>query len=220
MNRINVFTGHFGSGKTEIAINFAKKLKDEGKEVTIVDLDVVNPYFCVRDKWDDLEAYGIRVISQDRHLSNAELMIVVPEVYSAFDKKDHYVVMDVGGDDSGAIVLGQYNRFFKEEAYSLYFVINNNRPLTEDLENTKLYIDAIEMTSRLKVTDLISNTNMSYETSVEDVIRGDKIVSKLALELKLPHAYTVVKKDLVEEVKGKVKGELFPIDIYMKPPWR
>lgn len=220
MNRINVFTGHFGSGKTEIAINFAKKLKDEGKEVTIVDLDVVNPYFCVRDKWDDLEAYGIRVISQDRHLSNAELMIVVPEVYSAFHKKDHYVVMDVGGDDMGATVLGQYNENFKEEPYSLFFVINNNRPLTEDVENTRRYIESIEITSRLKVTDLISNTNLSYETSVDDIVRGDKIVNELSHKLNLPHAYTVVRRDLAEEVKGKVKGDIFPIDIYMKPPWR
>ncbi len=220
MNRLNVFTGHYGSGKTETAINFAKKLKDEGKNVTIVDLDVVNPYFCVRDRWDDLEAYGIRVISQDRHLSNAELMIVVPEVNAAFDSKDHYVVMDVGGDDSGAVVLGQYNRFFKEEPYSLFFVINNNRPMTENQMTTEEYIHAIEVTSRLKVTDLISNTNLSYETDAEDIERGDKIVKELSEKTGIPYTYTVVRRDLADEVKGKVSGEIFPIDIYMKPPWR
>lgn len=220
MKRINVFTGHFGSGKTEIAINFAKKLKDEGKDVTIYDLDIVNPYFCVRDKIDDLNAYGIKVVSANPEWSNAELMVVTPEVMSAFYDKDKYVVMDIGGDDMGATVLGQYNKYFKDEPYDLFFVINNNRPFTEENKTAKDYINSIEVTSRLKVTKLISNTNLSYETSVEDVVRGDENVNKLAKEMNLEHAYTVVMKELQEEVKGKVHGEIFPIDIYMKPPWR
>lgn len=220
MKRINVFTGHFGSGKTEIAINFAKKLKDEGKEVTIFDMDIVNPYFCVRDKIADLEAYGVRVVSANPDWSNAELMVVVPEVMSAFHNKDSYVVMDIGGDDMGATVLGQYNKYFNEEDYELFFVINNNRPFTDENKGAKEYIEAIEMTSRLKVTKLIANTNLSYETDLEDIVRGDENVNALSSELNIPHAYTVVMKELAEEAKGKVHGEIFPIDIYMKPPWR
>lgn len=117
MKRLTLFTGHFGSGKTEIAINYARKLKEEGTErVTLVDLDIVNPYFCSRDIADTLSDQGIRVISQNRHWSNAELMVVTPEVLSAFNKKDHSVVLDVGGDDMGAVALGQYNRFFSGRA--------------------------------------------------------------------------------------------------------
>ena len=101
----------------------------------------------------------------------------------------------------------------------MYFVVNNNRPLTFDSENAKEYMKTIEWTSRLKVTHLVSNTNMCYETTVDDILRGDKEVVKLAEETNLPYAYTVCRRDLVEDVEGKVQGKLLPIDIYMNPPW-
>lgn len=220
MSRIRIFTGHFGSGKTEISINYALKLAKEGKKVAIVDIDIVNPYFCSRDVRKHLEENGVRVISSDPSLSNAELAVVPAEVLAVFNDKSYEVVMDIGGDDQGAIVLGQYNRYLREEPYDMYFVINSNRPLTANNKDTEEYLRTIELCSRLKVTHLISNTNMSYETTAEDILRGDKQVNELAGILNIPHKYTVCRKDLEEEVKGKVKGELLPIDIYMKPPWR
>ena len=221
MKRINVITGHFGSGKTEIAINYAKKLKAEGIEkVTLVDLDIVNPYFCSREFTEELGAMGIRVISQGVHLANAELMVVTPEVLSAFNQKDHTVIFDVGGDDMGALALGQYNRFFKEEPYDMFFVINANRPMTKDLETAEQYLHAIEVTSRLKVTQLVNNTNLSYETGLADIEAGEHLVGELSEKLGIPQAFTGVRRDLVEEAKQCIHGEILPIDIYMKPPWR
>lgn len=220
VSRIRIFTGHFGSGKTEISINYAIKLAKEGKKVAIVDLDIVNPYFCTRGIKKELEEYDIRVIAADPNLSNAELMVVPPEVLSVFNDKSYEVIMDIGGDDQGAVVLGQYNRYLREEPYDMYFVINNNRPLTSNNDDTQDYMRVIQAASRLKVTHLISNTNMSYETAVEDIIRGDKTVNELSEKLNIPHKYTVCRRDLIDEVKGKVQGELLPIDIYMKPPWR
>jgi hypothetical protein len=128
--------------------------------------------------------------------------------------------MDIGGDENGAVVLGQYNRFFREEPYDLYFVINNNRPQTSDLQGTEEYIRNIEYTSRLKISYLISNTNLSYETTVEDILKGDKKVKELSEETGIPYKYTTCRRDLAEDIKGKVQGEILPIDIYMKPPWR
>lgn len=221
MKRINLFTGHFGSGKTEIAINYARKLKKDGiAKVTIVDLDIVNPYFCVRDLTDELEAEGIRVISQGRHLANAELMVVPAEVIAAFQQTDHTVIFDIGGDDMGATALGQYNRFFQNEDYEMFFVVNTSRPMTRDAGEVKAYLDAIEHSSRLKATALINNSNMSYDTSLEVILHGEEVIKELSELTGLPHAFTAVRRDLADEAARIISGEIFPIDIYMKPPWK
>lgn len=220
MKRINLFTGHFGSGKTEMAINYARKLKKDGvTKVTIVDLDIVNPYFCSRDLEDELKEEGIRMISQGRHLANAELMVVPGEVMSAFQQTDHTVIFDIGGDDMGATALGQYKRFFDEDDYEMFFVVNTSRPMTKVVEEVKEYLDSIENASRLKVTQLVNNSNMSYDTSLEVISQGEKVVKELSEMTGIPHAFTAVRRDLAEEAKKVVKGEIFPIDINMRPPW-
>lgn len=217
MSRIRVFTGHFGSGKTEVAINYAIKLAKEGRKVAIVDLDIVNPYFCVRDLKSELARdYGIKVISSDPELVNAELMVVPAEVMSVFNDKSYDVVFDVGGDDCGAIALGQFNRYFREEAYDMYFVINGNRPLTRNNDDTEEFLREIEAASRLKVTYLVSNSNLSYETTEAEIVKGDKEVRELSEKLGIPHIFTVCKEDLAEAVREKVKGDIFPIHIFMK----
>lgn len=221
MSRLRVFTGHFGSGKTEISINYALNLAKQGKKVTLVDIDIVNAYFCSRDIKESLESQGVRVIAANPHWSNAELMVVPPEVMSAFNDKSHEVVIDVGGDDMGAVVLGQYNRFFQEESYDMLFVVNTTRPFTSDKQGVEEYIASIERASRLKVSHLVSNTNLSYETEVEHILKGDKEVLELSKKLNIPYKYTVCQKEQIDEIKGKVHGEeIFGIDIYMKPPWR
>ncbi len=220
MERITIITGHFGSGKSEIAINLAKKWNKNGEKVGILDLDIVNPFFCVRDFKEVLEEEGIEVISANKEWSNAELMMVPKEAKGIFVRPDTRFIMDIGGDDSGAKVLGQYSEEFKTVPYDLYFVINTQRPMTPNEPGIKDYLASIEKSSRLKITHLISNTNLSYETEVEDIIKGDQMVHELSKELGLPHLYTVVREDLVPLAEGKLHGEILPLTIHMKTPWR
>ncbi len=219
MSRIRIFTGHFGSGKTEIALNYAINLAKIGKRVALVDIDIVNPYFCSRNMKDKLENLGIKLISSSSSLMNAELMVIPSNVYSVFNDKSYEVVMDIGGDDQGSLVLGQYNEYLKQESYDMYFVVNNDRPFTSNKVETIAYMKSIERASRLKVTHLISNTNLSYETNTEDIIKGDKIVSEISKQFEIPYKYIVCTKDLAGMIKTKVHAEVYPIDIYMKPPW-
>ncbi|CCC57670.1 MULTISPECIES: hypothetical protein [Caloramator] len=220
MSRIRVFTGHFGSGKTEIAINYALKLNEEGKKVAIADLDIVNPYFCTRDQTDYLEEKGIKVIATPKEFSNAELGTVPLNTLTVFNDKTYEVVLDVGGDDQGAVALGQYNKYFREEDYDMYFVINTIRPLTNDVDSIIQYIDEIQRASRLKVKYLINNTNLSYETTVDMIKEGFEIVKEVSEKINIPIAFTAVREDLVSQVKEEIGGNIFPIKIFMLPPWR
>lgn len=219
-SRIRVFTGHFGSGKTEISINYALRLSDEGKKVCIADLDVVNPYFCTRDEQEMLENKGIRLIATPKELSNAELGTIPLETPAVFNDKSYEVVLDVGGDDMGAAALGQYNRFFLEENYDMYFVINTTRPFTKDVDGIIEYVRDIEKASRLKVKYLINNTNLSYETKIEDILNGQRIVEEASKRLEIPVRYTIVREDLLDKLPDNILGEAFPIKIFMLPPWR
>lgn len=218
-SRIRVFTGHFGSGKTEFAINYSIGLAKQNKDTCIVDLDVVNPYFSVRDVRPCLESIGIKVIAPSIDITTAELSTVCAEVLIAFNNKKYDAVLDVGGDDLGAVALGQFNRYFKEEPYDMYFVINTNRPETSSVDGIIEYMKSIERASRLKVSYLVNNTNMSVETTVDDIIKGQEIIKEVSEKLNIPVRYTSVREDLADKLPDGILGEIYKINLFMKPPW-
>jgi nitrogenase subunit NifH len=219
VEKLLILTGHFGSGKSEFAVNLAEKLSDAGKRVVLVDIDVVNPYFCLRDLKSDLMIRGIQLIAGDPTLTNAELMILPPQVSGVFYRKNSHVIMDIGGDDAGAVVLGRYNAHLKDKPYAMLYVLNPCRPMTQNSDAVIDNLRRIEKSARLKATGLVANPNLSYETTAQDILKGVQKVYNIAKTLGLPVVYTAVREDLMDAVADKLPGEVFSVKIHMKPPW-
>lgn len=214
--RINIFVGHFGSGKTEIALNYAMKQAQAGRKVTIVDCDIVNTYFRTLDAKEALEAQGISVIAPLFANSNLEMQMMPPDVLRVFEEKDTVVVFDVGGDKDGAVALGAYKKFFEREGYRMFFVINAKRPLTMTAEDALEYMIDIEKASRLTITDLINNTNLSSETEMSDILAGDTVVEEAAKRAKLPYTYVALQNDLCGGLPDRLKDKEFGLSLYLQ----
>jgi hypothetical protein len=218
--RVVVFFGAFGSGKTELAINYAKELRSTGEAVTLVDLDNVSPLFRTRDAHGRLRTMGIRLLSPGGELGSADLPVLPAEVYGALQSKDARVVFDVGGDDWGARALSPFRPYFHEGEYDAYFVVNTRRPFTRDVDGICRAVDEVQRASRLRATALVANTNIGAATTLEYVREGFTIVSEAAERLHLPLIFLGVTRRLLAEASAEGFGvPLFPVDIFMLPPW-
>lgn len=217
--RLNLFTGHFGSGKTEVAVNFAINTARQGKKVIIIDLDIVNTYFRTKDVQSVLEAEGVKVIASEFASTNLDMPTVPAEVYAALQDKDSVVLIDVGGDDEGALVLGQYNRYFKDEPYDMFLIINALRPLTGTPQEILEYISQIEAASRLKASYLINNTNLSYETNADVLLKGQKVVEKTSRISKIPIKCITAKKEIIKTMPENIKEKAFGLNLYLQLPY-
>ncbi|WP_427339945.1 ATP-binding protein [Caloranaerobacter sp. DY30410] len=217
--RIRIITGHYGSGKTEFAVNYAVKLANYGRKVALADLDVVNPYFRSREKESLLSEMGIKVIGSSINALAADVPAVSAEIFAPLQNESYDVVLDVGGDPVGARALGRYHNYFKEGKYDMFFVINANRPETQEVENTIKYLREIERASRAKVTGLINNTHLLKSTTVEDVLKGQKLAEEVSKKLNIPIKYIVALEHVAKELPSNLKGEIFPITLYMREEW-
>lgn len=215
-NRITIFVGEFGSGKTELAVNYALALKAKGMDTVIVDIDLVKPYFRTRENRELLEQSGIRVIAPEPRLSHADLPVLPHNILEVLSQTNTHVVMDVGGGES-AIVLGQLNRHFAQYAYQALLVINTRRPFTSDVQGIIHTLQRIEQVSRLKISGLVSNTNLGPETTLEHVYQGLSIVEQAARQLSLPVNWVVVPKWLAATANSKTP--LFVLTPHTHYPW-
>lgn len=187
MKRVNIFCGHYGSGKTNIAINYAVYLKNQGLDVSIADIDIVNPYFRTKDSEDELKKKGIEVISLPFANTNVDLPALPAEVYSLVQNKSKYAVFDVGGDDRGAYALGRYvPSILEENNYNMFFVANFYRPLTQTAEEALEVIREIESACAIPFTGIINNSNLGEETTAEDILRTAEEAEKLSRLSGLP----------------------------------
>ena len=165
MKRLTLFCGHYGSGKTNIALNYALQLKQQGGAVTVADLDIVNPYFRTKDSRTELEEAGIRLICSEYANTNVDIPALPPELYSITDDQNHRVVLDIGGDDRGALVLGRLApAILQEDSYEMLMVINRYRPLTPDAASTVEVMREIETAGGIRFTGLVNNSNLGEAT--------------------------------------------------------
>ena len=218
-HRVVIFVGAFGSGKTEIALNYAKHLRAWGREVSIVDFDIVNPYFRSREAASAMKDLGIGVISSSPGLEAADLPSISPAVLRAFQDPALQVVFDVGGDPVGAKALSGFRRQFKAAGYDMYFVVNANRPFTQDVAGALAMLESIERASQLSATGIVSNTHLGKDTKPEDILRGIEISESLGRELDLPLVFACAGPDIAESVGNSLGTRLLTLDLHMRPPW-
>ena len=214
--RITLLSGHYGSGKTNIAVNLARRLRASNENVAIADIDIVNPYFRTKDSQAELERAGIRLISSPYAGSNVDLPALPDEVYSITDDKSVTAVVDVGGDDRGALALGRWRDAILEEGdYEMLFVINRYRPLTATPEDAIEIMREIETASAMPFTAVVNNSNLGEETTVRDVLDSGEYAARVCALSGLPLKMTAVREELYPWLEGEI-GNLFPLRLQEK----
>ncbi len=211
--RLTLFAGHYGSGKTNIALNYARWLHAQGLPVTVADLDIVNPYFRTRDSEEALRREGIGLICSEFANSNVDLPAMPKETYDLLNDRSAYGVLDIGGDDRGALALGRYVPAILEEGnYELLLVVNRARPLTRTVEDTLIVLQEIGEVCALPFTGIVNNTNLGPETTAEDVLGSMGYARELSARTGLSLKMTCARRDLCAKLEGRVEN-LFPLTI-------
>ena len=218
IKRITIFAGHYGSGKTNIAVNYAIKVKEAtGGKVSLADLDIVNPYYRAKDSTDIMEAKGIRLISSDFANSNVDLPAMPSEAYAIIDDKETYAVCDVGGDDRGAYALGIYRDGILKEDYEMLLVINKYRPLTRNVADLNEIKEEIERAAGIPFTGIVNNSNLGLLTTKEDVEASYDYAEEASRATGLPLRFTTVWEKIYNEFERK--ENLMPIVLQERDFW-
>ncbi len=200
---MTLFAGHYGSGKTNIAVNYAIKLASEGKKVCIADLDIVNPYFRTKDSEDELKANGIDLISPHYANTNVDLPALPAESYRLVQDRSVYGIMDIGGDDRGAYALGRFVDAIKaENDYEMVFVANCYRPLTSNADDTIEIMREIEAACGLSFTCIVNNSNLGNLTTPETVTDSFPYIEELCEKTGLPLRMHTAVKDVADKLTG------------------
>ena len=217
--RVTLFAGHYGSGKTNIAVNYALALKEMGNNVVVADLDIVNPYFRTKDSTDELNAKGIEIISPEFANTNVDLPALPASVYGVVQNKLRHAVLDIGGDDRGAYALGRYAPYILEENdFEMIFVANFLRPLTRTPEEALEVMREIEEAGHIPFTAIVNNSNLGKDTEAEDVEKTDILAKRLSELSGLPLLFTTATSDVAKKLTlqnvlpMKLQKKYFDID--------
>ncbi len=217
MKKINIITGHYGSGKTNIAVNMAVELAKQGKKTAIVDLDIVNPYFRSADFEELFSGCGVELVKPLYANTNLDIPAISFDL-ERIANDDGYVIIDVGGDDDGAVALGRYAGFLSlfGDDLDFFYVVNKFRYLKGEEDEALGLLWKIEAASRLRATKIINNSNLGRETTPQDVLSSIGFAEKIAKESGLPLEFSTAPREIAcPLLDGKVKY----VDIYVKPVW-
>ena len=218
--RVTLFLGHYGSGKTNIAVNYAIALRTRTLKVNIADLDIVNPYFRTKDSAERLDAAGIRLISSAYANSNVDFPALPTEMYAVTDDRSSFAVMDIGGDDRGALALGRYApAIIEENNYEALIVVNRYRPLTQTPDDAMQVIREIEEAGGIRATGIVNNSNLGAETTTDDILASVCYAEEIAKRAEIPVFMTTVRADLLPKLTDKIE-RLFPLTLQQKYSWK
>ncbi len=188
--RITVVCGHYGCGKTNLTLNLALEAAGEGQPVTVVDLDIVNPYFRSSEYGELLGEKGVRLIAPVFANTTLDTPTLPPEIYSVFEPQTGRVFLDAGGDDAGVTALGGLHAMLEEAGYDMLYVINRYRVLSQTPEETAALLGEIQAASRLRATGLVNNSHLGVETTLETLERALPFARKTAELTHLPLLYS------------------------------
>ncbi len=220
--RIRIITGYYGSGKTEFAVNYAFQMAKVCERPAIADLDIVNVYFRSREKTEEMEKAGITVISSSVVEDNCDMPALSSKITVPFLDKSYDYIMDLGGSEVGANVLGRFQDTLDPSEVDFFMVVNIYRPETGNADEIIHQMALLEQKSGLKITGLINNCNLIHETTVENIIEGDKFLREVSEKTGIPIRYTTCLVDEVlnhEALNGVVAGEIFPLHLNMRKIW-
>ena len=215
--RLTILCGHYGSGKTNIAVNMALDLRSKRDRVAIADLDIVNPYFRSKDSEDEFKQHDIRLICSEFASSNVDLPSMPADLYAITDDRELSVILDIGGDDRGAYALGRLRDAIKNENdYEMLMVVNRFRPLTPDAPSTVEVMREIEAACGIPFTGIINNSNLAAETDASAVLGSVKYAEEVSKLSGLPVVLTTVEERLYDDLKDKI-SPLFRLRLQARP---
>ena len=173
--RVTIFSGHYGSGKTNVAVNYDVQLKQTENKVCIYDLDIVNPYFRTVDATETLDRHGIELVVSPYAETNVDIPAMNAKSYKMVDDKESFAVIDLGGDDRGALALGRFTeKIKKENNYDFLAVINRFRPETRTEDDAVSVMKEIEAVAKIEFTGIVNNSNLGVDTTESDVLSGEE----------------------------------------------
>ena len=218
-HRVSIITGHYGTGKTEFAVNLALALAAEkALPVMLADLDIVNPYFRSRERRALLEDSGVKLISSSQACADADVPSLPAELLTILENRDIRGVLDIGGDPVGARVLARFQPQIVREDYQMIYVLNANRPEVRRAEKAEAYLRGIEQTTGLTCTGIVNNTHLCNETTEEEIRKGAALAAALSGATGIPVLCHVAEEKFVPALSD-LSEPVFPITIKMKKPW-